>query len=67
MKFSQLVSLDILICLILKIFPTRYLRCSKHVPVRVLKKLIKMKFDVKRKWEVRVKVFNWFRIRMTFR
>ncbi|XP_046846166.1 polycomb complex protein BMI-1-like isoform X2 [Xenia sp. Carnegie-2017] len=37
-----------------KIFPTRYLRCSKHVPVRVLKKLIEMKFDVKRKWEVEI-------------
>ncbi|CAB3982290.1 polycomb complex BMI-1-A-like, partial [Paramuricea clavata] len=37
-----------------KIFPTRYLRCSKHVPVRVLRKLIRMKFQVKETYKVEI-------------
>ncbi|XP_028419146.1 polycomb complex protein BMI-1-like [Dendronephthya gigantea] len=37
-----------------KVLPTRYLRCSKHVPIRVLKKLIQMKFQVKKTYSVEI-------------
>ena len=52
------------ICLepfIFQIFPTRYLRCSKHVPVRVLKKLVQMKFEVKKTHKVVLSCGTFFK------